>query len=262
MPLIGGREFSESDTAAAPRVAVVNEHFVRYFFKDGNPIGRRFGVAGRPRDVTIVGVVRDGRSTSLREEPTRRIYIPFRQTEALGGVTFYVRTAAEPLSLISTLRKETAAAVSGLALFEPRTVEDHLDQSVASDRLLAVLCCAFGLLAALLAGIGLYGVMAWNVARRTREIGIRMALGAPRSGVLRMVQRESAVLAVAGIALGLPLALALSRLVESLRFGLNANDPLVYASAALLLLAVALAAGFLPARKAARTDPLVALRYE
>lgn len=262
MPLAAGREFTDADTAAAPRVAVVNEHFARYFFKDQSPIGRRFGIADRPRDITIVGVVRDGRSVSLREEPTRRIYLPFRQSPDLGGVTFYVRTAADPDALISTLRKETAAAVPGLALFEPRTVERQLDDSVASDRLLAVLCSAFGLLAALLAAIGLYGVMAWSVARRTREIGIRMALGAPRAGVLKMVQRESALLALLGIALGLPLALALRRLVDSLLFGLKPNDPWVYASAALLLFAIALAAGFWPARQASRTDPLVALRYE
>jgi len=262
MPLREGREFTSADGAAAPKVAVVNDNFARYFFGRQSALGRRFRLGYSSQDILIVGVVRDGRATSLRDESTRRVYVPYRQASDIGGVTFYVRSALEAESMIRTLRRETGRAFPGLAFFDPKTVRMQMEEAFIGERIIAQFCAAFGVLATLLAAVGLYGVMAWSVARRTREIGIRMALGAERAKLIRMVLREVAQFTLIGIAIGVPAALGLSRLVRSQLYGITPSDPLTYAGAVALIALVASLAGFLPARRASRVDPLIALRYE
>lgn len=267
MPILEGREFTAADVAAAPKVAVVNERFARHYFGGESPIGRRleyhdYRYQQRGEAAVIVGVVRDGRASYLRDESERSVYVPYRQVSGIGAVTFYLRTGLEAEAMIQTLRRETGRAFPGLAVVEPRLIQMQVEELVAGERVVATLCLAFGVLATLLAAVGLYGVMAWSVARRTHEIGIRLALGARPPAVLGMVLREVAWLAAAGVAAGVPTALVLARLVRSQLYGLAPHDPLTFAGAALLVSAVALLAGFLPARRASRVDPLLALRYE
>jgi len=262
IPLTRGREFSRADTAASPKVAIVNESFVKHFFGSENPLGRQFGIGRNNTGLEIVGVVKDGKMTSLREEVRDRIYLPVSQGPELGQVSFYVRTFHDPEPMINTLRRETAAAYPGLAFFDPKTMDQQIRESLTSDRLVAGLCGAFGSVATLLAALGLYGVMAWSVARRTRELGLRTALGAQQGRILTMVLREVALLAGIGIAIGLPVALSLARLVSTQLFGLTPTDPLTMGASMAVLFLVALLAGYLPARRASRVDPLVALRYE
>ena len=262
MPLREGREFTPADGVAAPKVAVVNDNFARYFYGRQSALGRRFRLGYSSQDILIVGVVRDGRATSLRDESARRVYVPYRQASGIGSVTFYVRSPLEAQSMIRALRRETGLAFPGLAFFDPKTVRMQMEDAFIGERIVAQFCAAFGVLATLLAAVGLYGVMAWSVARRTREIGIRMALGAERAKLIRMVLREVAQLTVSGIVIGVPAALGLSRLIRSQLYGLTPSDPLTYAGAVVLIALVASLAGFLPARRASRVDPLVALRYE
>jgi predicted permease len=269
--LVSGRDIADSDTKDAPKVAVVNETFARYFFKDQDPVGRRFGFGrihkGQIQDetelpITIVGVVRDGKTASLKEPPKRYAYLPYTQERDVGGMTYYVRAGAAPDPLAARLRKIVAAVDPGLPVTELKTMETQISQSLFVERLVASLSAAFGLLATLLAGLGLYGVMSYAVTLRTREIGIRMALGAERSRVLGLVLREVSVLTAIGFAFGLPGGYALGRVVESQLFGLSARDPFTFAVAAATLLTAALLAGYVPAARAARVDPMVALRYE
>ena len=238
------REFSGSDTAASPKVAIVNETFAKYFFGRKNPLGRRLGFGRDLPTIEIVGVVKDSKMSSLREEIGRRVYLPVKQQSELGQVAFYVRTINPPGPMIQTLRRETATAYPGLAFFDPKTLEDQISESLTPERLVAGLCAAFGSVATLLAALGLYGVMAWSVARRTRELGIRTALGAGQSAILTMVLKEVAVLAGIGIAIGLPVALALSRLVQTQLYGLSPNDPFTMGASMGALLVVALLAGY------------------
>jgi predicted permease len=263
VPLIEGREFSERDGAGAPRVAVVNETFAQYFFGRKSPIGRRFGF-GRDEApaVEIVGVIKDAKSSSLRDQPKRFVYTPYMQEDELNEMTFYLRTDGSPEQVANLARSALGRRDANMPLYDVRTVEAQLDQSLTSERMIAVLSVAFGLLATLLAAVGLYGVMAYAVARRTREIGIRMALGAQRPVVLGLILREVALLAGIGIVLGLPISLGVLSLVRSQLFGLSAHDPAALTLALLLLGGVALLAGYLPARRASLIDPMRALRTE
>ena len=262
IPVLQGREFDERDVVGAPKVALVNETTARYFFGSESPLGRRFGIGEDSREFEIVGVVKDGKSYSLRDTPQRFFYLPVLQEEQPSQVTFYVRAGASPASLAPPLRSAVRELDAALPVFAVRTMEAQVDESLFFERMIAALSAAFGLLATLLAAVGLYGVMSYTVVRRTREIGIRMALGAGRSSVLRLVLREVAVLAVIGVALGVPSALGLSRFVESQLYGLSPTDPVTLALAAVVLLSVAFVAGYLPASRATRVDPMTALRYE
>jgi predicted permease len=264
IPLVGGRDVAESDVLDAPKVAVVNEVFARYFFKDQSPIGRRFGL-GRSRegyDVEIVGVVRDGKAASMREEPWRFVYVPYTQEEMVGGLTFYVRSSVEPDSFGRQLRAAVARVDPTLPLTQLKTMRAQIGESLFVERMVAGLSAAFGLLATLLAAIGLYGVTSYAVATRTREIGLRVALGADRRAVLVLVLRDVAILAALGIAIGLPGGYGLGRVIESQLFGLTARDPLTFGVATLAVVVTALAAGIVPAVRAARVDPATALRRE
>jgi predicted permease len=262
IPVRQGREFHERDVVGAPKVALVNETAARYFFGSESPLGRRFGIGEDSREFEIVGVVSDGKSNSLRDGPQRFFYLPVLQEEQPSQVTFYLRAGASPASLAAELRSAVRELDAALPVFAMRTMESQLDESLFFERMTAALSAAFGLLATLLAAVGLYGVMSYTVVRRTREIGIRMALGAGRSRVLRLVLREVAVLVVIGIGLGVPSALGLSRLVESQLYGLSPTDPVTLGLAAVVLLSVALVAGYLPASRATRVDPMTALRYD
>jgi predicted permease len=265
IPLVAGRGFRPTDVLAAPRVAVVNEAFARYFFKSESPIGRRFALAGRTPNgfnVEIVGVVRDGKSASLREKTKRFVYLPYMQEEEVGGLTFYVRSFLEPDVVGTRLRAAVRKVDPMLPVTDLKTMAAQVGESLFVERMTAALSAAFGLLATILAAIGLYGVMSYAVAMRTREIGLRVALGADRRAVLLLVLREVAVLTTIGVAIGLPGGYGLGRLVEAQLFGLAARDPLTFAVATTALLATAFIAGWVPAARASRVDPMTALRYE
>jgi predicted lysophospholipase L1 biosynthesis ABC-type transport system permease subunit len=207
-------------------------------------------------------VVRSGPYMHLREPARRRVFLPYLQRSGVGSVTFYIRTGTAPEHMFRTVRRELAAAASGLPMFNERTIEEHIDITLTGERLVAWLCSAFAMVAALLSAIGLYGVMAYTVAARTKEIGVRIALGADGRRMLRMVMGEVAVLALAGGGAGIALVLALGRVVRSQLYGLEPHDPLTILGASALLSAVAFCAGALPARSAANVDPLAALRQE
>jgi predicted permease len=262
IPLVLGRDFSRTDMATSPPVVIVNEAFARRYYPGENPIGRSF-VLHRPtrHAVQIVGVVRDAKYNRMRADIAPQMFLPQRQ-QPLNSAAFAVRSSLPPMSLLPAVRQTVAAIGPALPLSSIRTQQDVLDQSVAQERTFALFGGALALLAVLLSCIGLYGLIAYNVARRTPEFGVRMALGARSHEVARPVVGEAARLTVLGLVLGLPAAFALVRLVESRLYGVTANDPLTFGSAALLFLAVAVLAAWLPARRAARVDPMTALRAE
>jgi predicted permease len=263
IPLVRGREFSERDTKDAPRVAIINEAMAKYFFGETDPIGRRFGFGREPAtSIEIVGVVKSVRSLTLRETPPRYAYLPYSQDESLTQLTFYVRAAGAEAPLAGAIRETVRRLDGNLPVFDMKSMEAQVAESLFVERMVAWLSVAFGALATLLAAIGLYGVMSYAVARRTREIGIRMALGAEPSGVLWLILSEVALLSAVGVLTGLLTAFFAARRVESQLFGLTPMDPITLGSAVALLLTVALLAGFVPARRATRIDPLLALRTE
>jgi predicted permease len=265
IPLLSGREFAISDTAASPKVAIINEAMARRFFASRNPVGSRFAFGGgnavRP-NIEIIGVVKESKHNNVRDESGPFVYLPYAQKADLGGSTFYVRTEQDLASLAPLLRREVQRRDGNLPIYSLKTLQQQAEESMFADRFLTFLSVCFGLLAAALAAIGLYGVMAYSVTRRIREIGIRMALGATQVSVAWLILREVILLALAGMLAGVPLAFALGRAAESLLFEVKASDPLVFIAAILLLGSVALLGGYLPARKAARVDPMVALRCE
>ena len=264
MPLVIGREFRETDALGAPRVAVINETMAKYFWGTQNPIGRRFGFGRDENDnaIEVVGVVRDAKFTTMRDEIPRFVYVPYMQEEALDQMTFYVRSRADAGGVPGGARQVVHRLDPNLPIFDMKTMEAQVDESLFLERLVAALSMLFGALATVLAAVGLYGVMSYTVSRRTREIGIRMALGAARGSVLWMVLREVAVMLAAGIVIGLPVAVGLSRFVQSQLYGLLPTDPATLVLAATLLSGVAMLAGYVPARRATRVDPMLALRYE
>jgi predicted permease len=265
IPLIGGREFTVADGAGSPKVAIINESMARRFFANRNPIGSHFafGSGDRTRpDIEIVGVVKDSKHGDVREEIRPFAYLPYAQETDLGRITFYARTDQDVASIAPSLRREVARRDDNLPIYNLKTLRRQADESLFADRFLTFLSICFGLLAAALAAIGLYGVMAYTVTRRIHEIGIRIALGATQGRVAWLILREVALLALAGLLAGAPLAFALGRAAESLLFGVKAGDPLIFVAASLLLGGVALLGGYLPARRAAKVDPMVALRRE
>ncbi len=262
VPMLRGREFQEGDTLAAPKVAVVNEKFARYFFKDEDPVGRR--IAFRDVSMTIVGVVANIKHGNPREDANafRFVYTPVAQSDVVAQMSYYIRTAEDSLAMTRDIRALVRRIDPNLPILSLRTVREQIDVALTLERLISTLCSSFGLIATVLASIGLYGVMAFHVARRTREIGIRMALGASQAKVLRMVLREVTWMAAVGIALGVPAALGLGQLVKTLLFPTQPTDPVVLTGASLLLCVVALGAGWIPARRASSIDPMQALRAD
>ena len=262
MPLLAGRDFTVADRVGSPKVAIVNETFAKYYFHGENPLGRRFGMRRERADVEIIGVAKDAKYDSLRNEKIRFVYVPYLQDQTPGYMTIKVRTAVTPEAIMPALRKEIAQIDSSLAIWDLKTMESQVNESLFAERMIATLCASFGALATLLAFIGLYGVTAFSVARRTREIGIRMALGAGRGRVLRMVLNEVAWMCLVGVGLGVPLAIGLSRYLVSQLYGVAPTDSLTLVFSAVTMMLVSLIAGILPARRASTVDPTIALRYE
>jgi hypothetical protein len=279
MSMLAGRGLGVRDRQGAPRVVVVNETFVRRYLRHPAAggaggadravgalaaVGRRFGF-GDPshgRDLEIVGVVRDAKYFKLGLDGRPMVFLPVDQQPAeLHDVEVRVAAGATP-AVGGALRRVIAEVAPDFPVLRVATMSEQIDQSLAPERAVARLAGFFGLLALLLAAVGLYGVMSYSVARRTNEVGLRMALGAPRAQVVGLVMRDTARLVAAGVAAGLVAAVATTRLAASQLFGLGAFDPVTVTAATLAMVAVAAAAGFLPARRAADTDPMVALRHE
>jgi predicted permease len=265
IPLLLGRSTGDGDSQKAPEVGVINHAFARKYFGDANPIGRRFSFGGSKKssDIAIIGVVGDATYGDLRSAPPPTVYVPYAQhLDQLPAMNFAVRTAGDPKNWINSVRRAAQGFDKSVPVSGVDTETEQMDQATLQERLLARLLSFFGMLALFLAGIGLYGVMAYSVAQRINEIGLRMALGAQPHDVLGLILRRGAALTLAGVGLGIAAALALTRLIASFLFGLTPSDPLTFASAAMILTAVALAASYVPARRATKVDPMVALRYE
>ncbi len=265
IPLLTGRTFDRRDDKGAPKVAVVNERFAKRYIGSANPIGRHIGMGkdpGTKLDIEIVGVVGDTKYESMREEIPYEVYIPYRQTDFVDGMVAYARTESDPANFFTRVRQVVRDVDASVPMYDMRTLDQQVENSLLTERMLATLSTVFGALATLLAAVGLYGVMAFMVARRTREIGIRMALGARGGSVIWLVMREVLLLSAAGLTIGLPAAWGLTRLVETQLFGVKATDPFTMALAVLGIASVAAISGYLPARKATAIDPMLALRFE
>jgi predicted permease len=260
VPLIAGREFTESDTLAGPKVAVVNETFVKRFLEGRNPVGLRF--YGTAPGITIVGVAKDSHYSSVKNAPPPMFYVPWRQDKQINSLEFYVRSALPEKQMAPEIRRVMAGIDRDLPLEGLRTLDEQIRQNVETDRIVLQLAAVFAGLATALAMLGLYGVMAHSVTRRTREIGIRMALGAEPGRIRGMVMRELLWILLAGLATGVPAAMLLARYTEAQLFGVKARDLVVVGGAVLALTVTAIAAGYLPARRASRVNPLEALHYE
>jgi putative ABC transport system permease protein len=262
VPLLSGREFTDRDREGAPRVAIVNETLVRDLFPNTNPIGQRLRVLLRqPSSWEIVGVVKDSKYRSLGEDSTPYIFLPYLQNPQ-PAMALHVQTSGNPRDLAAAVRREVQALDPNLPAFNVMSLADNIDISLFPARFGAVLVGVFGFLALLIASIGIYGVMSYGVSERTHEMGIRMALGARGSDVLRLVISQGMWLALIGVAIGAGLALAVTRVVQNYLYDVSVTDPLTFIGIALLLIGVALLACYVPARRATRVDPLEALRYE
>ena len=265
IPILQGRDFTIKDGRGAPKVAIVNQKFAKRYFGGHNPIGRHVGFGmdpGTKTDIEIVGVAGDTKYENMREEIPYELYVPWIQQNWVGSMTAYVRTEAAPLGFIGTLRSAARDVDASVPIYGIRTVDKQVETSLVTERLLASLSTVFGALATLLAAVGLYGVMAFMVTRRTREIGIRMALGAGGGSVVWLIMREVLILAITGLAIGLAAATGLTRLIEAQLFGVKATDIATMLFATFGIAAVALLAGYLPARRATAVDPIRALRFE
>ena len=264
IPILLGRDFGAQDSKGAPNVAIVNEQFAKFYFGNRNPLGAHIGPEGDQGDeYTIIGVTKDARYAHLREQTPRFWYIPYEQfPRRFGALNLYVRTVGDPAKMVGAIRREIQAIDGAVPVFNIRTLDSQIEQDLTNDRFVATLSSFFSVLAAMLAALGLYGVLAYSVAGRTREIGVRMALGAERANILWLVLREAILLVVAGVAVAIPAAFGLTRLMGSMLYGIHGVDRVALLGATLLMGGVALLAGYLPARRATKVDPMVALRYE
>ncbi len=262
IPLISGREFTRSDAAGTPKVVIVNEAFARKFNLGRDAVGKRIGRRNGPLDTQIVGLIRDAKYSDVKDAVPPVFFQPYRQDDKLGFLSFYVRTSVDPRQLLSDIPKVVARLDPNLPVEDLRTMREQVRANVFLDRINSVLSAAFACLATLLAAVGLYGVLAYTVAQRTREIGLRMALGASPARVRAMVLRQVGLMALTGGAIGLALAVGLGRFAQSLLYQLKGSDAFVLTASVAALALVALGAGFIPAHRASRVDPMQALRYE
>jgi putative ABC transport system permease protein len=265
VPLLAGRSFTEDDDSTHPPVAIVNESFVKHFFSStAAAVGKRVarGDGKNPKFMTIVGVSRDAKHMTLRQEAPPTLFVPLRQTKAVDQLYLYLRTNTLPEQTFAVVRQAMKQIDPGLAVDAMRTMDDQIETTLTNERMIELLAISFGLLATMLAGVGLYGVLAYSTAQRTREIGIRMALGSSRLGVSRLVLADVLRLAGIGILVAIPCSVMLGRLLRSQLFGVSAADPLTLGAVVLLLVVVAFVAAIVPARRASSVDPTTALRVE
>ncbi len=264
IPLLAGREFTRADGGSSALVAIVNEQFTKKFNLGRDAVGKH--IQNGPREsspqMEIVGVVANAKYSEVKDAPPPQFFVPYRQGPTIGFLTYYVRTSLPPDRLLATVPRIVSRIDPNLPVENLRTLEQQVRENVFLDRLLTVLSGSFAALATLLAAVGLYGVLAYTVAQRTREIGLRMALGAAPNRVRTMILSQMSVMIAAGAAVGLGLAALAGHFAESLLFELKGYDPLVFAVSAVLLALIALGAGFVPALRASRVDPMIALRYE
>jgi len=261
VPLVRGRGFTDADRPGAPAVVVVNEAFAKRFWGDADPIGKRISRGGENGPwMEVVGIARDGKYVSITESPRPFVYYP--QLQMPDGITMHVRTTGDPRQLLAAARREVGTVAPTWMIERPRTLEDHVGASLLPQRIAAGLLGGFGMVALLLAAVGLYGVVAFAVAQRTREIGIRVALGAQGGEVLGLMLRQGMMLAGIGLLVGVPLAFVVARLVSGFLVGAGAADPVVFIGAAGLLAVVTLMASYVPARRASKVDPMAALRSQ
>jgi predicted permease len=262
IPMVMGRALNDRDTASSPQVAVINEAAVRAYFKDVNPVGAHFGMApDRAGEVEVVGILRDAKYSNPREPAPPTMYASYLQRPR-ASVTFALRTEGAPTALANAVRAAVRDVDANLPISSISTQIEQMERRFVQERLFAQAYSLFGAIALLLASVGLFGLMSYNVARRTAEMGIRMALGAQRLDVLRMVMRESLTLVGIGVGAGVAVALVAGRLIANLLFGLPAHDAATMAIAVLVMAGVSALAAYLPARRASHVDPMVALRYE
>jgi predicted permease len=263
IPMIGGRSFGPQDTGTSQSVAIINQALAKKRFPNQNPIGKRFRADG-PADawIQIVGICADTRYANLRDDAPPQFFMPYVQQKNVGVLTYAIRTRLSPAELVPALRNVVQQADRDLPIIDIRTQQEQIDGNMQMERAFAALTSGFGVLALALACVGIYGIMAYTVANRRNEIGIRLALGAQPGQVRGMVLRESTGLAIVGIAAGVAAALALTRLVKTMLYGIQPYDPATMAAGVLILLAVALAASWIPARRAAGVQPMEALRHE
>ena len=264
IPLMAGREFTRADAFGAPKVGIVNQAFAKKFNLGDNPIGKRFGLGGpnaKP-DIEIVGLVQDAKYSEVKRAVPPQYFLPYRQEERLGFGYFYARTATPPEQLLATIPAVIRKLDANLPVGDVKTMETQVRENVSEDRIISTLSLAFALLATVLAAIGLYGVLAYTVAQRTREFGLRMALGADGATVRGMVMKQVAKMAIVGGIIGMIAAVAVGRLAQSILFELQGHDPMVLTASTIALGIVALGAGFIPALRASKIDPMNALRYE
>jgi predicted permease len=262
IPILEGRDFRDSDARETATVAIVNKKFADHFFKGGSALGKRLGQGVGPKSkltIEIIGVVANSLYEGPREGVRRQVFVP---NWGRGSAAFYVRTTTGSAGAYNLIRNEVKALDAAMPVYQVKTLERQLDETLLTDRLIALLSGGFGLLATLLASIGLYGVMAFVVARRRKELGIRLALGAQRGSVIWMVMREVMILLAIGLAIGIPAAMALGKYVSTQLYGIQGRDPWVAGLTVLLLATVSALAGLIPAHRASRIDPILALRYE
>jgi predicted permease len=263
-PILRGREFTADDRDGKSKVAIVNQSMARHIFGDADPIGRFVSIPDYRGDeswLQIVGEVRDVKVHDLRESSTLMLYVPLFQAPE-GGATFEIRTAMDPAYAQTAVLGAVKDIDSRLPVYSVKSLADQLDDSLVEERLVASLSSLFGVLALLLTCVGLYGLLAYTVNRRTSEIGIRMALGAERGRIAWMILRETLLLVACGLAIGVPAAVFVSRLIATQLFGLKPGDPVTFLSASAVMIAVTMMASYLPARRAASVDPMQALRSE
>ena len=263
IPIVAGRGFGPQDTSTSPKVGIINQSLARKRFPNTNPIGKRFKADRDTSDwIQIVGICADTRYSDLRGDPPAQFFVPYVQQPEVGTLTYQIRTNMQASALFPELRRVVQSVDRDLPIIDFRTQREQINATMQMERAFAAFTAGFGVLALALACVGIYGIMAYSVAQRTNEIGIRLALGAQPGQVRSMILRESTWLTVVGVVVGVGAALGLTRLVKSMLYGVTPNDPTTLVAGVALLLAVAVAATWIPARRAAGVQPMEALRHE